>query len=59
MIGALCSYVSRADPRLFQPMKANLGILQPLAERPRARPDRGQAYAAQSEHAMRLVLAAI
>ena len=59
MIGALCSYVSRADPRLFQPMKANLGILQPLADRPRARPDRGLAYAAQSEHAMRLVLAAI
>ena len=52
VIGALCRYVTHADGRTFQPMKANLGILEPLVERPRARPERGQAYAAQSERAM-------
>ncbi len=30
MIGALCHYVSHAEPEDFQPMKANFGILPPL-----------------------------
>jgi methylenetetrahydrofolate--tRNA-(uracil-5-)-methyltransferase len=30
MLGALCHYVSHASERDFQPMKANIGILQPL-----------------------------
>jgi len=30
MIGALCHYVAHADPRNFQPMKANFGILPEL-----------------------------
>jgi methylenetetrahydrofolate--tRNA-(uracil-5-)-methyltransferase len=30
MLGALCNYVSRAEPGNFQPMKANFGILPPL-----------------------------
>jgi methylenetetrahydrofolate--tRNA-(uracil-5-)-methyltransferase len=30
MLGALCHYVSHADLRNFQPMKANFGILPPL-----------------------------
>jgi methylenetetrahydrofolate--tRNA-(uracil-5-)-methyltransferase len=30
MLGALCNYVSQAEPRNFQPMKANFGILPPL-----------------------------
>ncbi len=29
MIGALCRYVSKADPAHFQPMNANFGILPP------------------------------
>lgn len=52
VMGALCRYVTQADGRTFQPMKANLGILEPLMERPRARPERGAAYAAQSERAI-------
>ncbi len=32
MIGALCHYVTHAEPKHFQPMKANFGILPPLAE---------------------------
>jgi methylenetetrahydrofolate--tRNA-(uracil-5-)-methyltransferase len=30
-IGALCHYISNADPANFQPMKPNFGILPPLA----------------------------
>jgi methylenetetrahydrofolate--tRNA-(uracil-5-)-methyltransferase len=30
MIGALCHYVTHAEPKHFQPMKANFGILPPL-----------------------------
>jgi len=52
MIGALCRYVTTADGRTFQPMKANLGLLEPLIERPRSRPERAAAYAAQSESAI-------
>ncbi len=31
MLGALAHYVSHADPKDFQPMKSNFGILPPLA----------------------------
>lgn len=30
MLGALCHYVTHSDPKHFQPMKANFGILPPL-----------------------------
>jgi methylenetetrahydrofolate--tRNA-(uracil-5-)-methyltransferase len=30
MLGALCHYVTHADLKDFQPMKANFGILPPL-----------------------------
>jgi methylenetetrahydrofolate--tRNA-(uracil-5-)-methyltransferase len=59
MIGALCRYVTHADGRTFQPMKANLGILEPLLERPRSRPERAGAYAAQSEAAISAIKASI
>ena len=49
MLGALCRYVTEAEPRTFQPMKANLGLLEPLADRPRGRPERAKAYAERSE----------
>ncbi len=48
MLGALCRYVTEAEPKTFQPMKANLGLLEPLAVRPRGRPERGKAYADRS-----------
>jgi methylenetetrahydrofolate--tRNA-(uracil-5-)-methyltransferase len=59
MVGALCGYVTRADGRFFQPMKANLGILEPLIDRPRARPERAQEYADQSGRAIQSILASL
>jgi methylenetetrahydrofolate--tRNA-(uracil-5-)-methyltransferase len=46
MLGALCYYVTHADLKDFQPMKANFGILPPL-ELPSkvGKRDRGKAYA--------------
>jgi methylenetetrahydrofolate--tRNA-(uracil-5-)-methyltransferase len=42
MLGALCHYVTHADPQDFQPMKANYGILPPLdtSPAPRGKRDR-------------------
>ncbi len=34
MLGALCHYVTHADLKDFQPMKANFGILPPLVDAP-------------------------
>jgi methylenetetrahydrofolate--tRNA-(uracil-5-)-methyltransferase len=46
MLGALCHYVTHADPKSFQPMKANFGLLPPLetARKIRHKPARYQAY---------------
>jgi methylenetetrahydrofolate--tRNA-(uracil-5-)-methyltransferase len=48
MLGALCHYVSHAEPGDFQPMKANFGILPPLDDPPRGKRERGAAYAARA-----------
>lgn len=48
MLGALCHYVSHADPKHFQPMKSNFGIMPPLATRVRKKPERYKAYAARA-----------
>jgi methylenetetrahydrofolate--tRNA-(uracil-5-)-methyltransferase len=45
MIGALLHYVSHADPKDFQPMKANFGLMPALERRVRHKRDRCQAYA--------------
>ncbi len=45
MIGALCSYISGADPENFQPMKANFGLLPPLGRPVRKKRERYAAYA--------------
>jgi methylenetetrahydrofolate--tRNA-(uracil-5-)-methyltransferase len=44
MLGALCHYVTHADLKDFQPMKANFGILPPLDTKVNKR-ERGRAYA--------------
>jgi methylenetetrahydrofolate--tRNA-(uracil-5-)-methyltransferase len=44
MMGALLHYVSHADARDFQPMKANFGLLPPLEKRVRRKRERYQAY---------------
>ncbi len=45
MIGALCHYVSGANPEGFQPMKANFGLLPPLDPPVRNKRARYAAYA--------------
>jgi methylenetetrahydrofolate--tRNA-(uracil-5-)-methyltransferase len=45
MLGALCHYVSSADPANFQPMKANFGLLPPLDPPVRNKRARYRAYA--------------
>ena len=44
MLGALCHYVTHADLKDFQPMKANFGIFTPLGSKVPKR-ERGRAYA--------------
>lgn len=44
MLGALCHYVTHAEPQHFQPMKANYGILPELPERVKGKRDRYNAY---------------
>jgi len=46
MLGALCHYVTHADLKDFQPMKANFGILPPLEITSKGgKRERGKAYA--------------
>ncbi len=52
MLGALCYYVTHAEPKHFQPMKANLGILPPLAHKIRNKAERRRAYALRAAESM-------
>ncbi len=49
MTGALMHYITHADPRNFQPMKANFGLLPDLETRQRGKRARGEVHA---EHAL-------
>ena len=53
MMGALFHYVSHAEPKDFQPMKANFGIMPELSPKPRAKFDRYKAYAARALESLR------
>ena len=48
MLGALCQYITTANLKDFQPMKANLGILPPLEDKIKSKSDRAKAYAERS-----------
>lgn len=50
MLGALCHYVSHAEPETFQPMKANLGLLPVLDDG--VRRNRRQRAAAHAKRAL-------
>ncbi|GAB4524376.1 MAG: FADH(2)-oxidizing methylenetetrahydrofolate--tRNA-(uracil(54)-C(5))-methyltra nsferase TrmFO [Anaerolineae bacterium] len=50
MLGALCHYVTHAEPKHFQPMKANFGILPELPKRVKNKRDRYNAYADRALH---------
>ncbi|MEJ2487924.1 MAG: methylenetetrahydrofolate--tRNA-(uracil(54)-C(5))-methyltransferase (FADH(2)-oxidizing) TrmFO, partial [Anaerolineales bacterium] len=49
MLGALCYYITHANEKDFQPMKANFGIVPPLTDgKKRNKRSRASAYAARS-----------
>lgn len=53
MLGALCHYVTHAEPKYFQPMKANFGILPPLEETVKDKRLRYEAYADRAVRELR------
>jgi len=55
MLGALCHYVTHANLKDFQPMKANFGILPPLETKINKR-ERGRAYAERALADLQLAL---
>ncbi len=59
MLGALAHYVSHADPKRFQPMKANFGIMPELSDRVRSKRDRYGLYADRALDDLRGVLIAL
>lgn len=52
MLGALSHYVTHTEPKRFQPMKANLGILPPLPVKIKNKAERKQAYAERATGSM-------
>ncbi len=57
MIGSLCHYITHADLKDFQPMKANFGILPELVTTKKiGKRDRGQAYADRAAQALDVYL---
>ncbi|MDN5330959.1 MAG: methylenetetrahydrofolate--tRNA-(uracil-5-)-methyltransferase [Tepidanaerobacteraceae bacterium] len=48
VMGSLCNYVATADPRNFQPMKANFGLLPPLKIKVKSKKERNQLLAERS-----------
>ncbi len=48
MLGALCHYITHAEPKDFQPMKANFGLMPPFSPHIRNKRQRYQAYAARA-----------
>jgi methylenetetrahydrofolate--tRNA-(uracil-5-)-methyltransferase len=48
MLGALCRYVTSAEPGGFQPMKPNFGLMPPLERPVRRKRDRQRAYTQRS-----------
>jgi len=44
MLGALAHYITHAEPKDFQPMKANFGIIPELEKKIKGRRERKQAY---------------
>jgi methylenetetrahydrofolate--tRNA-(uracil-5-)-methyltransferase len=53
MLGALCHYITHADLKYFQPMKANFGILPPLLTNHRiSKRERSRLYAERADMAL-------
>lgn len=56
MIGALLHYITHAEPKSFQPMKAAMGLLPDLAEPIRNKQKRYAAYAERAQQELRQYL---
>ncbi|HHT72452.1 MAG TPA: FADH(2)-oxidizing methylenetetrahydrofolate--tRNA-(uracil(54)-C(5))-methyltransferase TrmFO [Firmicutes bacterium] len=59
MTGALARYISSADPKHFQPMNANFGILPPFPERIRDKQARKVAYVDRATKSLETYLSAV
>jgi methylenetetrahydrofolate--tRNA-(uracil-5-)-methyltransferase len=60
MLGALCHYITHADLKDFQPMKANFGILPPLNfDKKTGKRERGQLYADRAINALNEYLSSV
>ncbi len=59
MIGALLHYITHADPKHFQPMKANFGLLPPLERRVRNKRQRYRMYAERALRDLEAFLAQV
>jgi len=59
MLGALCWYITHAEMKNFQPMKANFGILPPLAVEARGKRERGAAHAERAAQTLENFLKSI
>jgi methylenetetrahydrofolate--tRNA-(uracil-5-)-methyltransferase len=51
--GALCRYITEADPAHFQPMNVSFGLLPPLAERIRDKKEKNRRIAARALEELR------
>lgn len=58
MIGALLHYITHAEPKNFQPMKANMGLLPEIPQRIRSKLNRYAAYAERARRDLEEYLAA-
>jgi methylenetetrahydrofolate--tRNA-(uracil-5-)-methyltransferase len=59
MLGALYRYLREADPRHFQPMNANFGLLDELSERVRDKRQKREQFAARALASMERWVAAL
>lgn len=57
MLGSLCHYITHADLKDFQPMKANFGILPTLPlEKKCGKRERAQLYAERAANRLKIYL---
>jgi methylenetetrahydrofolate--tRNA-(uracil-5-)-methyltransferase len=54
IIGSLCNYITHADAKDFQPMKANFGILPELEVSRKGKRERATAFAERSKSELRI-----
>ncbi len=59
MLGGLHHYIANSDPKRFQPMKANMGLLTPLAMMRRNKQEKGFCYAKRSLNSVKYYLESI